>query len=440
MNVVLVQPPNLQLTSKWKERGVYRPPLGLAILAAYIRKYGYDVSIIDLDVTGLHNPKEAANKIMGYSPNVIGFTCLTPRYPAIIDIAKECKKIGNVITIVGGPHISGLPLYVLKDENIDYGIIGEGEDAFLEFLGCIRYNRPIADVSNLIFRFRDNIVINEARPYIKDIDSLPHPAWDLLDLSYYVEPGTFKKNHLGIMSSRGCPFSCLFCASKTTWGRKVRWHSSKYVVDELEIGVNTYKTDEFFFYDDTFTLNKSRVIDICDEIKRRNLNIRFIINARVDTVDYDIANILKDAGCCMVAFGIESGDPNILKRIKKGITREQAIAACDSLKRAGLPYYASFIIGHPGDTRESIKATIDFADELDPYQAKFMISTPYPGTELYEMAVRNSLLPEGGAENLGDHTFFHHVACNMTDISDKDLLKYEQDAFDKYEEKRRSII
>jgi len=441
MKIVLVQPPNLQRTGKWEEQKTYRPPLGLATLAAYIEKYGYSVSIIDLDIEGLVNPKDAADRIMSSEPNVIGFTCLTPRYPTVINIARECKKISDVTTVVGGPHISGLPKYILKDKSIDYGIIGEGEGAFLDLIGCIRYdNRPIYNIDNLIFRFRDNIIINEARPYIDDIDIIPHPNWSLLDLNYYREPGTFKKNYLGIMSSRGCPFNCIYCSSKITWGRKVRLHSPKYVVDELEMGVSIYGINEFLFYDDTFTINKQRVMDICNEIKSRGLNIRFTANARVDTIDYDTARILKNAGCFMISLGIESGDSDILKVIKKGITKKQSVAACESLKKADLAYYTCYMLGHPGDTHESIKATVDFANILDPDQAKFMISTPYPGTELYDMAVKKGLLPEDGASDLGEHTYFQHVVCNMTDgVTDEELLKFQQDAYDNYDNIKRPL-
>ena len=442
MKIVLVQPPNLQRTGKWEEQKTYRPPLGLATLAAYIEKYGYEVSIVDLDVEGLVNPKEAANRIMSSKPDVVGFTCLTPRYPVVINIAKEYKKISDVITVVGGPHITGLPKYALKDESIDYGIIGEGEGAFLDLIGCIRYgNKLIHNISNLIFRFRGSVIVNEARPYIDDIDTIPHPNWGLLDLNYYREPDTFKKNYLGIMSSRGCPYNCIFCASKTTWGRKVRLHSSKYVVDELEMGVSIYGINEFLFYDDTFTINKQRVMDICNEIKSRGLNIRFTANARADTIDYSTAMILKDAGCFMISLGIESGDPNILKVIKKGITKEQSRLACESLRKADLAYYTCFILGHPSDTHESIKATINFTNELDPAQAKFMISTPYPGTELYDMAVKKGLLPSDGALDLGEHTYFQHVVCNMTDgVTNDELLKYQQDAYDNYDKRKRILV
>jgi radical SAM superfamily enzyme YgiQ (UPF0313 family) len=194
------------------------------------------------------------------------------------------------------------------------------------------------------------------------------------------------------------------------------------------------------FYDDTFTMSKKRIIEFCDLIDRKGLNIRFYAQARVDTIDVELAVRLKKSGCFAVAIGVESGDDHILGKMGKQVTKQQIREGCESLKKAGMPFLASYIIGHPGDTHETIQATIGFADELDADQAKFLIATPYPGTKLFDMAVNAGLLSENGAENLGDHTYFQHVAANLSCVSDDDLLRYQQKAFDDYDERKRPIV
>ena len=284
------------------------------------------------------------------------------------------------------------------------------------------------------------IICNPVRPFIEDLDSLPMAAWDLLKLDYYTDPAFFKGPHLGIMSARGCPNNCNFCASSVVWGRKVRFRSPENIVNEIDYSVKSLGINEFMFYDDTFTINRKRVFAICEELERRNLKIRFYAQVRCDTIDYTLAKAMKKAGCFAVAIGVESGDETILRNIGKRLTKEQIKAGCSALKKAKMPFLASYIIGHPGDTHETIQATIDFANELDADQSKFLIATPYPGTKLFDLAVARGIMPETGAQDLGEHTYFQHVAANLSDVSDEDLLYYQQKAFDDYDERKRPLI
>jgi len=440
MKIAFVQPANNQKSGKWKAQGVYRTPTNLAILASYVRENGYDPKIYDFDLES-GNSIENARTIMSDNPDVIGFTCLTPRFPLVVEIANECKKIkSNVVTVVGGSHVNGQPKHVVKYPSIDYAILGEGEEALLDLLNHIEEGKDVSNLPNLAFEKDGNCIVNPKRPYIEDLNTLPFPAWDLLNLDYYTDPAFFNGPHLGILSGRGCPFNCNFCASKVVWGRNTRVRSAISLADEIEIAIKEYNIREFMFYDDTFTINKNMVRLFHDEIVKRKMDIRFYAQVRVDTIDYELVTTLKKSGCFAVAIGVESGNDQILKNIHKNLNKEQIRKACKDLKRANMPFLASYIIGHPGDTHETIKATIDFADEIDADQSKFLIATPYPGTELYNLAVSKGVLKEEGAESLGDHTYFQHVAANLSEVSDEELLKYQQLAFDNYDLKKSPLV
>jgi anaerobic magnesium-protoporphyrin IX monomethyl ester cyclase len=440
VKVTLIQPPNMQRTGKWKSQKVCRTPTNLALLASYIRQHGHVPRIVDLDIEG-GTLEEIARLILANDPQVIGVTCLTPRFPITMDIIAACKQINPaVIAVIGGPHVTGLPQYALKDPMVDYGVVGEGEEAFLELINNLAAGKPVDSVANLIHRHNGAVKVNPVRPFIADLDALPFPAWDLLKLEHYVDPAFYQGPHLGLMSARGCPFDCYFCASRVVWGRRVRYRSPANMIAEIDEAIGVYGIREFMFYDDTFTLNRKRIMEFCDIVIQRRFDIRFYAQVRVDTIDVDMVKKLKAAGCFAVAIGVESGNDRILKTMGKTLTKEQIRHGCQVLKAANMPFLASYIIGHPGDTHETIRQTIDFANELDADQSKFLIATPYPGTRFFDMSVERGIIPKEGAADLGDHTYFQHVAANLSEVSDADLLAYQQQAFDDYDHRKRPLV
>jgi len=440
MKITLVQPPNMQRSGKWEMQKVCRTPTNLALLAAYVRQNGHEPKIVDLDIEG-GNLEEIARLILFNNPQVVGITCLTPRFPIAMDIAAECKRINpEVITVVGGPHVTGLSKHVLKEKAVDYGVVGEGEVAFLELINNIAVGKPVDEVANLIYRHNGKIHINPVRPFIIDLDALPFPAWDLLKLDHYVDSAFYEGPHLGLMSARGCPYDCYFCGSRVVWGRRVRYRSPANILAEIEEAINKYNIREFMFYDDTFTKQRKRIIEFCEGVIARCLDIRFYAQVRVDTIDLEITKKLKKAGCFAVAIGVESGNDAILKTMGKNLTKDQIRTGCTVLKAAKMPFLASYIIGHPGDTHETIQQTIDFATELDADQSKFLIATPYPGTRFFDMAVAQGIISDEGAQDLGDHTYFQHVAANLSKVSDAGLLAYQQKAFDDYDQRKRPLV
>src|SRR3989338_3039131 len=195
--VVFVRPPNLQKSGLWKKQGVIRSPLNIALLSSYIREKGsYECALVDFEITPATTPEEMAEVILKENPRYVCFTSLTPLYPILIKIAREIKRLdSSIVNIVGGPHVTGTPQTSLFD-GIDYGIIGEGEEALLELLNLLEKKENLQKIGNLLFRVKDNVIVNPARPFIKDLDKLPLPAWDLMVLNEYLDPIYFEGSHL----------------------------------------------------------------------------------------------------------------------------------------------------------------------------------------------------------------------------------------------------
>ena len=430
MKIVLVQPPNLQRSGDWKKMKVSRPPINLALLASYLRQFGHEPFIYDFDwFEG--GAEEMSRLILSKDPEVVGFTCLTPRIEITLGIAAKIKEFSPETKIViGGAHVNAVREQSLYTSDIDYAIFGEAEEAFVELLKAIKTKDDFAKIRNLIYRKGENVVMNPVRPFIQDLDELPFPAWDLLNLQDYKDPSNFNGIHMGVMTTRGCPWHCIFCSSGVIWGGKVRFRSAENVSLELQHIVEKLRITNVMFYDDTFTLNKARFLKICSEIVKRKLKLRYYCQLRVDTIDEEIAEGLAKSGCMTAALGIESGDEEILKTLKKGFKKSQAYKAVAALKSAGVPVLASYIIGSPGDTHESIHRTIEFAKELDTNQTKFMICTPFPGTELFRMAVEKGILSNTPTPaQCSGITYYQYVAANMSQVSDEELLQYQRDAY-----------
>ena len=222
MRINLINPPNVEFT------GTFRPPINIAGLASYVREYGHSPKIIDFEATILKNseidPEKMAAEIMENDPHVIGFSTITPRYPLIVHTARACKKINkDVVVVLGGVHVTGAPKLVFHDLAIDYAIVGEGEDPLLDLLNYLEAGKDVTSIPNLAYRNEDGeVVVNPNRQFIKDVDSLAYPAWDLLPLDRYRDGVMFYNNYMGINTARGCAWDCNFCASNVVWKRRVR--------------------------------------------------------------------------------------------------------------------------------------------------------------------------------------------------------------------------
>jgi radical SAM superfamily enzyme YgiQ (UPF0313 family) len=353
------------------------PPFGLASLAGYLREKQIGVRIEDYIVTPYSLEKVKA-VLEEYGPRIVGATAVTMNVNTALKILADYKKTDpTLITVIGGPHVTFDAEAILTDHPyIDYVVRGEGELTCHEMIQRLEENTSLADCLGLSFRQNGRPVHNPPRPLIEDIDILPYPARDLLPISKYKALSFV----LSLSTSRGCPYSCIFCVGQRMVGHKVRYFSIQRVVDEFEM-----LAKEGFIriniVDDLFTANKKRCMAICDEIIRRGIKQEWAAFARVDTISPPLLAKLKEAGCVSLCFGIESGCQEILNTIKKKITLEKCREAVAMCLEAGLDPMASYIMGLPGETPETVRESMAFAAGLCSNYG-FHILSPFPGTEV----------------------------------------------------------
>ncbi|MEX2703306.1 MAG: radical SAM protein [Candidatus Baldrarchaeota archaeon] len=387
MKILLVAPP---ARSAIKEvLGVTSPPLGLAYIASVLENNGEDVKIIDslAENCTLYDIKR---EIDSWGADIVGVTSTTPTFYDALKVAKIAKESGAV-TVLGGPHVTFTAKETLSNYSfVDYVVRGEGEFTMLELVKSIKNGEEPKSVLGLSYRAKSGVIKeNRPRPPLMNLDALPMPAYHLLPMSKY----TFQGYRFATMvTSRGCPFKCVFCSSSRICGKRWRGHSAERVVNEIEFLTDRYKIKFIEFLDDTFTFDKNRVKEICNEIANRGIDVMWTGSSRVNLFNRELALKIKSAGCQIVYFGVESGSQRILNLMKKGITLEQSVKAIRLAKEVGINTVASFILGMPDESVEEANATIKFATRLSPDYAQFTICTPYPGTELYDYAVKNDLL------------------------------------------------
>ncbi|MCL4558063.1 MAG: B12-binding domain-containing radical SAM protein [Deltaproteobacteria bacterium] len=393
MNVLLVQPP--AYLSKFRELGQKQlsANIGLAYIASYIRGKGIKVSIYDANVSEFR-VSDFKDVVLEKRPDIVGISAFTTQISDAGYIAELIKSIDRgIVTVIGGAHASAIPEQTLEEfGSFDFAVVGEGEETFYELILYLS-GKGAFDDRGLCYREDGHIKRGGSRPLIEDIDNIPMPAFDLFPLEHYKPQYSHNRGlSLPLLTTRGCPYGCTFCSGPI--GRKIRFRSTGGIIDELKALVSGYRPHQILIADDTFTVNKPHVIELCNRIAQEGIGreVEFICETRVDLVDTDILESMKRAGFRSVSFGIESGDDSILERAMKKITREEARSAVTAASRAGLEVDGNFILGLPYDSRETIMKTIDFACSLPLDYASFFLLVPYPGTEAARMAENN----EGG--------------------------------------------
>ncbi|HYA61108.1 MAG TPA: radical SAM protein [Candidatus Acidoferrum sp.] len=376
--VVLINPP-LSGGDVTAKLNICTPPLGLAYIASYLREHGHKVTIIDTQV----DPFSGDALIQTVqNANLIGITSSAPTYNAAIVLANLIKHSCKDATIViGGPQATYLDSDCLARSRADAVVRGEGEITMLEIADALTYSKvpqALYDIDGITYRSNDEILKNEDRRLLRNLDEFPFPARDLLPMDRYKPPKS-----TGVISSRGCPFRCIFCASSKLNGKKFRPRSAYDVFSEVsELVRKGY--EHISMLDDNFILDTHRVFEFADLVEDHQLKFDWSCTARVDLIDDELLARLHEVGCNGLFFGVESSSNETLEIIKKGFKTDQVLEAFDILKDHSMTTTASFMIGLPGDNAEKVKDTIDFAKTLNPDFAMFSITTPYPGTELYE--------------------------------------------------------
>ncbi|MDD5680761.1 MAG: radical SAM protein [Candidatus Omnitrophica bacterium] len=401
-------------------RGV--TPLGLLCVAAPLVNSGHAVKIVDLNLA--NSPDDfLRSEINAFRPDIIGITATTPLiYKAyrIASLAKSADK--RILVVVGGPHASALPEEVLSESEIDCAVTGEGDFS----LTALADSGPHEGVPNIYFKKGDKIVASDAQDrYVEDLDSLPFPAYHLLEIEKYRQPRiASRKAPMGYFeTSRGCYGRCIFC-DKNIHGRRVRMKSPDKVVSEMERMIKL-GFREIQIIDDIFTADIKRAHDICEGILKKGLKFDWYPRGgiRVDRADRELFALMKKAGCYRIPFGIESGSQRILDIIDKRVTLGQAEEAVKFAKEAGMETEAYFMIGNPTETEEDIKKSIDFAIKLDTDYAKFAVTIPFPGTALFDRMSERKQIKSRQWDR-------YNFAVSPKELYEHDVLSW--DIIDKY--------
>jgi len=355
------------------------PPLGVSYVAAAFEAAGCQVRIIDY-IVSRYTPEKLEAELDAFEPDIVGATSVTMNFPVAADIMRTAKGYRpSILTVMGGPHVSFDAAGTLQTyPEIDLLVLGEGERTIMELVSHIANRSRWPDIKGLAFRQGGKITVTEPRELIENLDSIPLPARHLLPLSRYRALGF----PVSIITSRGCPNACIFCQGRRMVGKRVRYRKVAYVMDEIE-QILSYGISRINVADDLFTSNKARVREVCEQIRARGLDFKWSAFARVNTVDRETLEIMRDAGCDSISFGIESGNPEMLRRVRKGITLEQARKAVDLCKEVGIFVHASFMVGLPGESPESLRDTQEFSKSLGIAYGYHFLS-PFPGTDVRE--------------------------------------------------------
>lgn len=373
------------------------PMLGLAFIAASLRDQGHKVKIIDYEINDWPMSR-VKNDINAFNPDMVGMTAYITNMRRCEEVARLAKEVSPTITVViGGPQVTIFPSESFQSPYIDMIVLSEGEIVVRNLINALEDEDKLVKVKGIWFRKKDGTIHKSPREDLVDnIGIFPSPALDLFDMNKYFPPVYIRgKRAAHLLTSRGCPFKCTFCETKLTFGRSIRFYSTERILDELE-SLIALGYDGFQFYDDTFTANKKRVFKLCQGIIDKGWKIQWMCYTRTNTVNKEILNIMKRAGCYMISFGIETADDDLLKIINKGLTTETNRKGIRLTREAGIQVTATFMIGLPTETREQTMKTIQFTLDEDINYLIMGITEPYPGTEMWVDAKKYGYFDDTG--------------------------------------------
>jgi radical SAM superfamily enzyme YgiQ (UPF0313 family) len=414
MKVLLIQPP-------YPFSEFPKPSSALIFLGTVLRQAGVEVEILDL-LSTRYSVEKIEQRLSRFQPDVIGATSVTLNFPVAIKILQHAKTLVPEATVImGGPHVTFTAEETLRAlPEVDIIVRGEGEETLQELVSALAEGANLERVKGLTFRRNGTILRTEDRPFIQNLDLLPLPDRTLFPLSRYLA----MRVPASVLSSRGCPMNCSFCVGHRMTGHQGRFRNPLRVVDEIE-AAHGLGFEEICVDDDLFTRNRQHVSAICDEICRRGLKFKMYIFARVDTVDPPLLRKLREAGCAMICFGLESGNQKILDRANKRTTVEKARQAVALAKEAGISSFGSFVLGLPGETRETMEETLSFAQSLD-IPHGFHLLSPFPGTRIRERAA------EYGIKILTDDWSLYdadHAVTETADLSAGEVERFARTFF-----------
>ncbi len=399
-NILLILAPTEQSNAK-----SHMPPLGLAYLANSLRDKGLsNTTILDTMLYENHEEK-IIEELKRLKPKICGVSFATPNRFKGFEVCKLIKKhLPETIVVVGGPHVSFTEEDTLnRIKEIDIVVVGEGEKTFTEIVeGVYEGEAPLyesmQDIKGIAYRDKKGkVIINERRKPIPYEELSPlQPAYDLLELEKYQVELPFHKNlkTITVISQRGCPHGCNYCSTTKFWGLRIRPRDVKDVVDEMEMLAKKHGYEGIYIFDDCFTFFKKRVLEFCDEIKKRKLNIKWSCSGRVNNLDDEVVKALVEAGCVFIALGVESGSQRLLDRMHKAITIEQVLESKKLCEKHKLNKKYWFIYGHPTETKQELRKTVKLINKLNPEFAAISFMRIFPGTEIEMIAKKEEILPK----------------------------------------------
>ena len=394
------------------------PPLGLAYIASVLENDGFEVEILDALLEGYGNePKiigdriryglsddEINKKIIEFKPDLVGVSCLiSNNYKDAHNICRIVKEIDDgLMTVMGGAHPTSLPLQTMNDTNVDFIILGEGDYSTKELINSLNAGEELSKLDGLVYRDNNNIRILPKTKFIENLDELPFPARHLLKMEAYSNTssphsGVKRKPFTAMISSRGCPAKCTFCAIKSMWGSKYRVRSAENVLEEIELLIKDYGIKEIHFEDDNLTYHKDRAMKIFNGIKERgyDLTLNSPSGLAVYALDYELLETMREAGYYSISLAIESGDPYVLNKImKKPVKLDRVKPLVDKARSLGMHVKGFFILGYPGESKQSMTKTVDFAKKLGLDWGLFFVATLLPGTEMLEICTKNGYVKD----------------------------------------------
>ena len=435
------------LAPRWNKMVNSYPPLGLAYLAAFLEREGHRVTVYDFGLEPNGSLAQDVAEVAACAPDLIGITAMSSNYHSALEMARALKSATPAPIVVGGPHASLFPTDLLQEPCFDYVIYGEGESTICELVRALQEGEgpsraeALRAILGLCFRAGEEIVQNPPRPLDHDLDRFPFPARHLFQIERYPLYAPDGERMVTVLSSRGCPYNCSYCF-KGIMGRGYRQRSVDNILAEIRQVMAAYGARHFYFIDDLFTINKRRLLEFTQRVIDEGLEIRWQCLGRVDRIDAEALGQMYQAGCREIHYGIEAGTQAMLDAIGKQITLEQVRQAVRWTREAGIMVKGYFMLGLPDDTEETMEQTIRFATELDLDEAMFSLTTPFPGTRLWEELCQRHPGTQYNADFSRAYYYSSYTEeiepfMNLSQVSDKRLSQLIKEAHARFWESKR---
>lgn len=430
--------PNDSDCYKYDRARTHRMPIGLAYIGAALQKKGYAVSVTDGSLHG-YSTAQTVERALASDPQFVGLSCTTPIYQQAVAIIALIKKLSPMTTVlIGGPHVTALPIATLQTSQADFVCIGEGEESVIGIVDSVINKKDFDNIPSIAYCWHGEI--RSTKPYrlrvdqskattvpAIDLDKLPLPARELFNyLDYSDAARGVDGAQTQAMFPRGCVGRCAFCNAA---GTIVRYRNTENILDELEYIDKKLGIKHVSVTDDSYTVIKKRVLDISHGIIKRNIKLKMYVQLRLDQLDEEVCDALYQSGVCYVGPGIESGNEAMMRQIGKGLkeTKDHIRQKMNLLKKYDWMIRNSYVMGMPGETEDQILETIEFAEELNASENAFSIVVPYPGTKLWEQAKARGLVDD--KMDFSKFLYYHDVGCNLSAVSNERLLELHEYAY-----------